>query len=158
MVKTSAISDRIDQLEQVMLENAPMVDCPLNHKFTPGLYIREVFMPKGTLITSQIHKTCHPFFILKGCVSVFSENDGEQLLRAPYSGITMPGTRRVLKIHEDTIWITCHPTDIEPENDSEEAIQMAVALIGVEIIEPHVNELIGGEIKNNIISNKIERP
>lgn len=156
MVENKTTLNKIDTLEQIMLMSAPMVDCLLIHRFVPGMYIREILMPAGTMATSQIHKTTHPFFILKGKVSVFSENEGEQLLEAPYTGITTPGTRRVLYIHADTTWVTCHPTNIQPENDSEEAIAKAVELIGNEIIEPHTNELIGGAIKNNIISYKIE--
>lgn len=142
---------RMDELELALLENFDTVDCPLVHRFVPGMYIREIFMPKDAVVTSLIHKTTHPFFILQGKVSVFSENDGTQQLEAPYSGITTPGTRRVLKIHENTIWVTCHPTDIQPTDDSEEAIQEAVDKITDEIIEKHINEFLGGVVKNNVL-------
>src|SRR5215203_343695 len=95
------MGNRIDELEQVLVNNFPAVDCPLTHRFTPGMYIREIFMPKGSTVTSLIHKTTHPFFVLKGKVSVYSENDGQQLIEAPFVGITTPNTRRVLYIHED---------------------------------------------------------
>ena len=48
---------RVDELELAMMENYPAVDLPLKHYFTKGLYCREIFMPKGTLLTSKIHKT-----------------------------------------------------------------------------------------------------
>ena len=141
----------IDELEAALLDNFDTVDCPLTHKFVPGMYIREIFMPAGAVVTSLIHKTTHPFFILKGKVSVFSENDGTQLLEAPYSGITTPGTRRVLNIHEDTIWITCHAIDIKPTDNSDESVQAAVNEITEEIIEKHENLFLGGIIKNNVL-------
>lgn len=146
-----SVNEKIDKLEAVMADY-PTVDCPLTHRFTKGMYVREIFMPKDTWVTSLIHRTNHPFFLLKGKVSVYSENDGEQLLEAPYIGITTPNTRRVLYIHEDTIWATAHPTDIAPENESEEAVQKAVDLITEQIIEPHENELLGGIVKNNILN------
>jgi hypothetical protein len=151
MVKEISILNKIDKLESALLDNFEVVNCPLVHKFVPGMYIREIFMPQGAIVTSQIHKTTHPFFILKGKVSVFSENDGEQILEAPYSGITTPNTKRVIRVHADTVWVTCHPTDIQPRGDSEEAILEAVNSIGQQIIEPHVNEYVGGQIKNNLI-------
>jgi len=83
--------------------------CPLKHTFANGCYIREIFMPKGTLLTSKIHKIDHPYFVLKGDVSVLTE-EGVVRIRAPYSGITKAGTKRVLYIHEDCIWITVHIT------------------------------------------------
>lgn len=156
MVEERTILNKIDQLERVLLDNCEVVNCPLTHKFVPGMYIREIFMPQGAIVTSQIHRTTHPFFILKGKVSVFSENDGEQFLEAPYSGITTPNTKRVIRVYEDTVWITCHPTDIQPKDDSEEAKLEAVNLIGEKIIEPHVNEYLGGQIKNNLITPEIE--
>ena len=68
-------------------------------------------MPKGTLIISKIHKTEHPFVIVKGKVSVWVEGIGTVTYTAPYVGITKPGTRRVLYIHEDCSWLTFHATD-----------------------------------------------
>jgi hypothetical protein len=99
---------RIDELELKMATEFPMVDCPLVHRFTNGMYIREIFMPKGTLITSKIHKTQHPFTVSKGVVSVKIDSGEWQTIEAPYTGITQAGTRRVLLIHEDCVWTTYH--------------------------------------------------
>lgn len=82
---------------------------PLKHTFSDGLYIREIFMPKGQLFTTGIHKQEHPYFIQKGKVRVLTE-DGMQHITAPYNGITKPGTKRVIYTEEDTIWITVHAT------------------------------------------------
>lgn len=81
------------------------------HRFTPGLYIRQIFIPARTILTSRIHLTEHPFVISKGDISVWTKDTGTQRLRAPYSGITKPGTRRLLFAHDDTIWTTFHATD-----------------------------------------------
>jgi hypothetical protein len=99
---------------------------PVTHRFTPGLYIRQIFMPKGSLIISKIHRTEHPFVISQGHAAVWSEAAGVVHLRAPFTGITYPGTRRVLYIHEDCIWTTFHPTSKTDLGEIEE-----------EIIEPH---------------------
>jgi hypothetical protein len=80
---------------------------PLKHTFVDGMYIREIFMPKGSLLTSKIHKLAHPYFIIEGEVSVLTEK-GVQRIKAPFAGITKPGTKRVIYIHEDCVWITCH--------------------------------------------------
>lgn len=142
---------RMDELEVAMLTNLPLVECPLKHTFVPGMYIREIFMPKGSLITSLIHKTEHPFFILKGSAKVKITQDEWQELSAPYSGITYPGTRRILYIEEDCIWVTVHRTEVEPVDDSREAILAAVDLITDELIEKHENKLLGGVIRNNVL-------
>lgn len=84
--------------------------CPLVHSFGDGCYIRQIFMPKGTLITSKIHKITHPYFVMTGKASVATE-DGVKTIQAPYQGITQAGTKRALYIHEDMIWITVHVTN-----------------------------------------------
>ena len=104
----------------------PAAEMPVTHMFTPGLYVREIFMPAGTLLTSKIHKTEHPFVILSGKVSVWVGDGEETLFEGPYVGVTKPGTRRVLYIHEDTRWLTFHPTE---ETD--------LAVIEQQLIEPH---------------------
>ena len=132
------------------------VDCHLSHVFTPSLYTRTIVMPAGTLITSLIHKTRHQFFILAGTALV-KVNEGEwERLSAPYVGITEPGTRRVLYIEETCVWTTAHSIDIQPADDSQEALEEAVRLVEERIIEPHENKLLGGTIKNNILVKTVE--
>jgi|TARA_R110002153_G_scaffold214588_1_gene367218 hypothetical protein len=83
---------------------------PLKHTFADGCYIREILMPAGQVIISKIHKKLHPYFIMRGKVSILTD-DGIQHIQAPYSGITKPGTKRVLYMHEDTVFITVSVTD-----------------------------------------------
>ena len=133
-------AERLDELEAVMLENFPIINCPLVHRFTEGLYVREIFMPAGSLITSKIHKTQHQFFILKGAVSVWTNEEEEVYLEAPYIGTTEPGTRRLLYIWEDCIWATSHPN---PDNETVEQIEER-------IIEKYDNPLLPEELKQKL--------
>lgn len=169
MVEVKEISKttdtKIDELEAALLNNCPLIDCPLVHTFVPGMYIRRIFMPKGkynpetgvddiNVVTSMIHKTTHPFFVLSGKVAVFSENDGEQIITAPFHGFTTPGTRRVLRIIESCVWVTCHVTSIQPKDDSDEAILEAADRVLDEIIDMRVNPLIGSVVRQNKIQDK----
>ncbi len=87
------------------------VECPVKHIFTPGLYTREIFMPAGAAVVSKKHNTEHPFVISKGHVAVWDQFKGTVFLEAPYTGITLAGTQRVLVVIEDTIWTTFHVTN-----------------------------------------------
>ena len=69
-------------------------------------------MTAGSLVYSKIHMQTHPFAILKGKVSVY-DGDKIQLIEAPYKGVTIAGTKRVLYVHEETTWITFHPVGSE---------------------------------------------
>lgn len=152
-----ATTDLIDQLEHAMLENLPAIHCPVLHRFTPGLYIREIFMPAGSLITSRIHNTTHPYTVSKGVVDVWTDGCGWVRVTAPFTGITTPGTRRILFIHEDTIWTTYHPiatvSGEEQDLDIEDQLKV-VERIEEQIIEPHVNPLIGDKYTQAIDSLK----
>ncbi len=142
----------IDKFEKVITDNFPMVEAPLKHTLTKDQYIREIFMPAytesedgellQTIVVSKIHKTEHPFFILKGKALTYSENDGFQELAAPYHGITKPHTRRVLLIEEDCVWITVHSRFTNETIDQ----------IEERIIEKHDNPLLDEEIKKKFLS------
>jgi quercetin dioxygenase-like cupin family protein len=117
----------LNQLEQELVKHFPPAKTHSEHRFTPGLYSRETFMPAGSVITSKIHKTEHQFVVLSGRCRVYNSEDNSFVeLSAGYVGITKPGTRRVLAIIEDCRWLTFHPT----EETEMEAIEAA-------LIEPH---------------------
>ena len=120
----------IDKVEKGLIEYAP-AECPLVHRFTKGMYIREIFIPKGTLLTSMKHKTEHPFVISKGEIAVMSANENKVIYKAPFTGITKPQTRRVLYAIEDTIWTTFHVTD-----------KTNIDEIGAELLEESSNNLL----------------
>ena len=103
-----ALEGKMAQVPGVLYGDAA---CPLVHSYGEGCYIRQITMPKGMLLTSKIHRKRHPYFILSGDVSVMTLDGHVERLKAPFSGITEPGTKRMLYIHEETIWITVHVTD-----------------------------------------------
>jgi len=131
-VDSLSIREKILTIEDKMREHpdAMIGDCcPLKHTFVDGAYVREITMPKGMLLTSKIHKICHPYFVLKGDVSVLTE-EGVKRIKAPYSGITQPGTKRVLYMHEETVWTTVHVTK---ETDLEKIEKEIIAEIYDEV-------------------------
>lgn len=123
----------LDRIEATMA-GMPQAHCPVVDRFTPGLYIREITMPAGTLVTSMVHKTRHPFVITRGKVRVISETEGAVTYTAPHTGITEPGTRRLLHVIEETVWTTFHVTELTD-----------VEAIAAEILEPSPNQLIAGD-------------
>ena len=121
--------------------------CPLKHTFVDGAYVREIFMPKGTLLTSKIHKVTHPYFIMKGDVSVATE-EGIIRIKAPFQGVTKAGTKRLLFIHEDTVWITVHVTE---ETDLDKIEEEIIAKNFEEL-----DKLLG--VENDVIQISMEEP
>ena len=146
--------DRLDELEVAMLENCEPVHCLTTHMFTNGMYIREIFMPAGSLITSKVHKTEHPYIVSYGKVAVSIDGDDWNEITAPYTGITKPGTRRVLYILEDCIWTTFHRVDdmkSEYNNLNDDEKENIAKEIEEKILEPHINYLTGTDIKTEYL-------
>lgn len=99
----------LNALEVEMMKH-PAAEMPLEHRFTPGLYTRQILHPAGVLSATKIHKTEHQFIVSQGRALV-STGDGQwHEIQAPYHGITKPGTRRVIYALEDMVLTTMHPT------------------------------------------------
>lgn len=101
--KVAIVVNRLKTLEQV--------ECPLKHHFAPGVYLREIFMPAGSLIIGKIHKTEHLNLLERGVCEIFHEDGTSEVLRAPLTFVSKAGVQKLLKIHEDTVWKTIHVTE-----------------------------------------------
>ena len=120
VTEKSEISQKLEIREQIgafenclaETEGAQFGDVlPLKHSFAPGIYVREIFIPKGTLLTGKIHRHAHPNFLMSGVVDVVTEDGGIERLEAPMSMISSAGTKRAVYAIEDTTWITVHATN-----------------------------------------------
>lgn len=116
--KQKNIRQEIDNLE-AMIKKIPghgENDClPLKHKFAEGMYVREIFIPKGMLVVGKIHKKSNPVFVMKGDISIFSEEGSKRFKGGDYL-ISQPGAKRVGYAHEDTTWVevfATHETNLE---------------------------------------------
>jgi len=91
-------------------------DCPLVHSFGGGMYVREIFIPAGMMLTGKIHKHEHPNFLMEGKVSMITEDGGAKIMEAPQSMLSPAGCKRALFTHTPTWWITVH---LNPNGHSE---------------------------------------
>lgn len=102
---------KIHQLEQAMFQMpARQITIEPKHHFAKGMYAREILIPKDTTLTGKTHKTQHINVISQGEISVLTD-EGMKRIKAPYTFIAPPGTKRVGYAHEDTVWTTFHATD-----------------------------------------------
>jgi hypothetical protein len=127
------LRDQIAALEQALLQHPDAVCgdselCPVTHRFAPGIYLREIFIPKGTVLTGKLHKHAHPNFLMRGEVMVVTEHAGRQHLTAPLAMISQAGTKRAVYALEDTVWITVHAN---PDNTRD------LAVLEAQIIAPN---------------------
>lgn len=107
-----SMRERVLRLEDE-LRKYPQLEWQLTHHFSPGIYARELFIPKGAFLVGKIHLHAHLNFLVKGDISVLTEH-GVKRLTAPCSICSQPGIKRAGYAHEDTIWITVHAN---PDNE-----------------------------------------
>lgn len=111
----------IPKLETGLLQ-CEQVECPLVHRFAPGVYLREIFMPAGSFVLGHEHVTGHFNVILSGRARVLIDGKVREI-QAPFTFKSEPGIRKALYVLEDMIWQTIHPTD---ETDVEKLEAMLV--------------------------------
>ncbi len=87
----------------------PQSDIEPVHRFSHGIYWREITIPAGTLLTGKMHRTDHMSVVLRGDISVLTEN-GIERIKAPAVVPACAGMKRVGYAHEETVWITAHGT------------------------------------------------
>lgn len=105
-----SLKDKIDRLEAELFKSPHQIEIKTTHTFAKGLYAREIFIPKGTLLTGKVHKHEHLNIVSLGDITVLTE-DGLKRIQAPCTLVSRPGTKRVGFAHEDTVWTTVHATD-----------------------------------------------
>jgi hypothetical protein len=85
----------VQALEDAMRRELDLVELPVKHYFS---------------LTGKIHKYAQLNIMSKGELSVLTE-DGVKRVKAPFTIVSPPGTKRVAYAHEDTIWTTIHGTE-----------------------------------------------
>ena len=97
----------------------PQIAMDVFQHFCPGVYMREIHMPAGAIVTGRIHKNPCLNILLAGELEVATEH-GQKRLIAPEIFKSPAGTKRALVVIRDSIFITVHanPKDLERDSDA----------------------------------------
>lgn len=90
----------------------PQTPCPLTHILQPGVYIREMFLPAGTLFLGRAHRYGHECRLVSGSV-IHITAEGKQMISAPFTMHTVPGYHMVLYAMTDAVGRTIHPNSAD---------------------------------------------
>lgn len=115
-IQKAEMRQKIFALEHELLK-LPQIDIETTHHFAPGIYMRQIRIPKGATVTGAIHKTEHLNILSLGELSVWTD-EGIKRLKASTVMLSQPGIKRVGYAHEDSVWITVHP-NVTNERDVE---------------------------------------
>lgn len=103
-----ALGGDVAQMEDFMLAQE-QVDCPVIHRFGPGVYIREVKIPAGTVAVGHHQNFEHMNVVLQGRVTILHDNGSTSEVAAPAMYVGKPG-RKIGYVHEDLVWLNIYPT------------------------------------------------
>jgi len=135
VVKKRNLKDLEDPLRQL-----PQAELGYTHHFSDGVYGRERFAPQGTLIIGKRHRYKTLTILLKGELSVYTDNDDKvKNLIAPCVFVSDANTKKMTYSHTDTVLMTVHPTEetdldkieeefIMPEIEYEEKLKIGDSL------------------------------
>jgi hypothetical protein len=127
--------NKIEMLE-AEINNLAQTDCPIRHHFAPGVYAREISIPKGTVLTGAIHKIENLAILSLGKLRLVTD-DGTVEISAPYILTVKAGQKNAAFALEDSVWTNFFATT---EIDTDKLVEI--------FSESKACELIGG--KNNI--------
>lgn len=139
MSTITTLSDRakIELLETEMRKHEQRV-IPIRHYFSPGVYAREITIPADTLLTGRVHKYEQLNILSGGEISVLTQ-DGMKRVKAPFTVVSPPGTKRIAYAHTECTWTTILATEeTDPEKieaqftvaTEQEFIEFTQSLIG----------------------------
>lgn len=113
--------DMIEKLFTIedVFKQMPQTEIPTRHCFGNNVYVREMTAPKGVIIIGKMHKYAQVNIVVKGDISVLTE-DGWKRLKAGDMFESPAGIKRAGFTHEETVWTTIcgtEETDVDKAED-----------------------------------------
>ena len=105
----SSIREKVFKAEKLMLQ-MPQRELEVKHHFSHGIYARELFIPKDTILVGKLHKYPQLNILSMGDISVLIDEKVKRI-QAPFTVVSPAGAKRIAYTHDDSIWITIHGTD-----------------------------------------------
>lgn len=117
------------------LPKAEQREFEVKHTFLDGIYMRELFIPKGSLLVGKVHRLPCLNVVSKGDISVVTES-GSARVKAGYSVASPAGLQKLGYAHEDTVFVNVFRTDETDPEKIEDAIAFSdFAAAGLEVNE-----------------------
>lgn len=104
MLKAKRLEDAIKA------SGVALLDIPIRHYFSQGVYAREMRVPAGAVIVGEIHKHQQLNILSYGRVRVQTEK-GVEVFEAPFTMVAPAGAKRVFYAETDAVWTVIHGTD-----------------------------------------------
>ena len=92
---------------------------PLRHYRSHEKYVREIFLPAGSLLVSKVHNFDHISILSQGEVTIYTHEHGIEHRKAPCTWQEEAGIKRLIYVNSDTVWNTVHTVEDKTMNTDE---------------------------------------
>lgn len=104
----------VERVESFLLQ-FPQIDVKTEHRFAPGIYIRQITIPAGVIATGAACKFDHFSVMVRGHMHVLAD-EAVRDLSGYHEWTAKGGVKRVGIALEETVWFTVHPNPDDETN------------------------------------------
>jgi hypothetical protein len=114
---------KIEIIEWIILNTMTNMadDLPVQNDVYNGMYIRQMLIPEGVVLTGKIHLEDHICILSQGDLSVMTD-DGLKRLQAPFIFNARAGLKKMGYAHKDCTFTTVHATNLTDIDEIEAAL------------------------------------
>lgn len=102
-IQSQAPVDIDPDILEIHLLSLPQAPCPVVHHFGPGVYVREVTIPAGSIAMGHKQRNDHLNIILKGSVAIIGDDGLVRVMSAPAIFVGKSG-RKVGACIDECVW------------------------------------------------------
>ena len=96
--------------DRMLAMESGQIEMDVEHIVLDGMYLRKLFIPKGTVLVGKIHKKSCINIVAAGDISVMTES-GAKRVQAGYTLVSPAGIMKVGYAHADTVFINVFRTE-----------------------------------------------
>lgn len=129
--KVSNFTQKLESLQELMIANNDLENIygdgenlvdnevfQISHDYCGPLYMRKMIMPKDSVVVSAVHHTNHFWFLLKGKISVTTDEETVEHIAPCYSR-SLKGAKRFIVCVEECLFINVHANPTESKDIEE---------------------------------------
>ena len=114
-ISEASVRQKIEALEEEW-KKLPQVEIPVVHRYSGGIYAREIIIPADTFLTGRIYKDDHFDVMAYGDITVTSD-EGRKRLTGFHIFPGKRGKKRAGFAHAETKWITfCSSPEMDDDD------------------------------------------
>ena len=101
----TGVQKNIQDIEDAILQQ-PQAHCKTDHYFADGIYLRQIIIPEGTLLTGAVHLTESLDIMVYGDLIVTTEDGRKRITKPGSIFVSKIGRKKVIYALKEAIWLT----------------------------------------------------